>query len=165
MRMIDGIAAELEIEGASTLRVLERVPMDQAGWRPHEKSMTLGQLAWHIALIPSRIVELVDRGSFILENARPAPDVREGSPSEAFGAKLEEIVTFLRQTPDEWAQEPFTFLRGEEVVRSIPRIAAIRSIMMNHSYHHRGQLTVYLRMLDVPLPAVYGTSADEQGRM
>lgn len=163
MTISDQLFAELERESRATRRLLERVPADKLDWRPHEKSTSLGDLAWHIASIPTRIPAMVARGSFDVTQARPAT-----APTGAtdFAAVLDQNVAEAKQIlaglDDEAMKEPFTMTKGDVVLSSFPRVAALRTIMLNHSYHHRGQLTVYLRLLDIPLPATYGSSADER---
>ena len=162
MSITTAILAELDVESASTIKVLERVPREHFEWRPHAKSMALGQLAWHIATIPRTISRLLDAGEFDLAGARPA-----GSPpadADVVGEYKRNLETIRAQVggfDDAAVRQTFTLRRGERLLQTIPKVAVLRNIFMNHSIHHRGQLTVYLRMLDVPLPAIYGTSADE----
>ena len=162
MSIATAILAELEYESAATLKVLERVPREHFDWRPHAKSMTLGTLAWHIASIPRTIGRLLDAGEFDLTKARPA-----GSPASdadltgEYKRNLDAIRAQIGAFDDAAVKQPFTLRRGDQILQTIPRVAVLRNIFMNHTVHHRGQLTVYLRMLDVPLPAIYGTSADE----
>jgi uncharacterized damage-inducible protein DinB len=162
MSLVKPLLAELEFESASTIKMLERVPREQFEWRPHAKSMSLGTLAWHIATIPKTIGRLLGAGEFDVANARPA-----GSPAadadlvDEYKRNLEAIRAQAGALDDDAAKQPFTLRRGDQVLQTIPKIAVLRNIFMNHSIHHRGQLSVYLRMLDVPLPAIYGTSADE----
>lgn len=154
------LIAELERESVATREILSRIPAGQLEWRPHEKSMTLGDLAWHVASIPGVIARRVSDGGFDVGSARPP--VRSGSD---FVGELQRSIDAARAAlgdlSDEAMRETFTMRRGDQVLLSFPRIAAVRSILLNHSYHHRGQLTVYLRLLGIPLPPVYGTSADE----
>ena len=154
--------AELEREGKSTEQILQRVPNDKLDWRPHPKSMTLGELAWHIASIPRIAAGLVENGTFDFANAKPP--VYAGASD--FVGRLRDSIAEARRVveplDDEAIKGPFTMTRGDQVLQTMPKLAVIRAIMLNHSYHHRGQLTVYLRLLDVPLPAIYGTSADEK---
>ena len=160
MSAITALLAELETESRSSIKMLERVPADKLDWQPHAKSMALGQLAWHIATIPMRVGQMLDRGEFDLLNARPP--MRDGAD---FAGEYQRNLAGIREKigtlSEETMREPFTLRRGEQVLFSIPKIAVVRNIFMNHSIHHRGQLSVYLRLLDVPVPAIYGTSADE----
>lgn len=161
MRIADNILNELQHEGHSTVRMLERVPADKLDWRPHPKSMTLGELAYHIAEIPARVTVFLQTGEFDTRNARPAGAVeRDTTAVEVFQRNLEGFRTVLQPMDNEQMMQPFRLLRREKV-QEFSKAAMVRSILLNHSYHHRGQLSVYLRMLDVPLPATYGTSADE----
>ncbi|HEY2323381.1 MAG TPA: DinB family protein, partial [Thermoanaerobaculia bacterium] len=119
-------------------------------------------LAWHIANIPRRISGLIAAGSFDVLKARPGA----AADHHDYVSELKASVEAAKQTIsglDDAAMmaKSFRFMRGTETIRELPVLAAIRSIMLNHTYHHRGQLTVYLRLLDVPVPAMYGSSADE----
>ena len=159
MPIITPILGELDHEARATTRVLERVPADRLDWTPHPKSMSIGKLAWHIATVPQRVEQMLRAGVFDVATARPAD--AQTSFLDAYRDNLAGVRAYLAPLTDEELKEPFTMKRGEQVIMQIPKVAVIRNILMNHSYHHRGQMTVYLRMLDVPVPAVYGTSADE----
>jgi uncharacterized damage-inducible protein DinB len=163
MPLIDPILAELDHESRTTARVLERLPGDRLDWSPHPKSMSLRKLAWHLATIPLRVKMMVSQGTFDLSKAGPAePPADATSIVDGFRANIAEIRAFLATLDDAALKEEFTLTRGGETMMTIPKIAVIRNILLNHSYHHRGQLSVYLRMLDVPLPAIYGPTADER---
>jgi uncharacterized damage-inducible protein DinB len=161
MALIDGMLQELEEEARTTRRVLERVPNDQLAWRPHEKARTLGELALHVAMVPGAVAELVSKspaqvGQFI----DPSPQ----SAAELIPALEQSIATAKRvlgPMDDAALMATWRLMRGERELFAVPRVGVLRSIMLNHWYHHRGQLTVYLRELDVPLPSIYGPSADE----
>lgn len=162
MRIIDPMLGELDHEAKATIRMLERVPGDKLAWTPHPKSMPVGKLAWHIATIPARVAVMLREGVFDLGGARP-PDPPDQVPAivSAFQRHTAEVRVLLEQLDDEAARRPFTMKRGEQVLMQIPTIAMLRNILLNHTYHHRGQLSMYLRLLDIPVPATYGTSADE----
>jgi uncharacterized damage-inducible protein DinB len=161
MPIIDPMLSEVEWESRATTKILERVPAEHFDWKPHEKSMSLGQLAWHIAGIPKRVEDLLRAGKFDVSQARPgAPQATTGLV-ETYHANLASAREYLSALDDASLKETFTMTRGEQVLMNMPKVALIRNVMMNHSYHHRGQLSVYLRLLDVPVPAIYGTSADE----
>lgn len=163
MPIINAVLGELDHEAKTTLRVLERVPGERLSWAPHPKSSSLGRLAWHIATIPATVQALLRAGSFDVAQARPSAVPEDaGAIVAGFRRNVGEARAFLAGLDDDVLREPFTLRRGEQTVMTIPKIAVIRSILMNHTYHHRGQLTVYLRLLDVPVPVVYGTTADEQ---
>jgi uncharacterized damage-inducible protein DinB len=162
MALIDGMLQELEQEAQTTRRVLERVPDNQLAWRPHEKARTLGELALHVATVPGGVAELVAS-----QSPAQAPDFTDPSPrsaSELIPALDQSIATakrLLGGMDDAELMSTWRLMQGEREVFAVPRAALLRSIMLNHWYHHRGQLTVYLRELDVPIPSIYGPSADD----
>jgi uncharacterized damage-inducible protein DinB len=161
--MLEQMLGELRQESATTRRLLERVPDDKLDWRPHPKSMTLGQLALHVANIPGAVTGLVSQDEFDAANANFNPP---GATSlaellTALDASLAGAEAYLTATSNDHAMKTFRLTnRGQEVF-ALPRAGVLRSIMLNHLYHHRGQLTVYLRTLDVQIPVIYGRSADE----
>lgn len=159
MPIITSILGELDHEARTTTRVLERVPRERLDWTPHPRSMSLGTLAWHIATVPGRVEQMLRAGVFDVATARP-PEA-QSSFIEAFHLNLASVRACIEPLTDEALKETFTLTRGEQTIMQLPKIAVIRTILMNHTYHHRGQLSVYLRLLDVPVPAIYGTSADE----
>lgn len=157
------LAAELEKESVATRRILERVPADHLDWQPHAKSMTLGQLAIHLAGLPgafARMGRLDGIDLSTIDFAHRAPQSVDEILS-TLEASLAEAKAFFDGLDDEAADAPWRFTMGEQEVSTISRHELVRSLMFNHSYHHRGQLSVYLRLLDVPVPATYGDSADE----
>lgn len=162
MALIDGLLQELEQEAQTTRRVLERVPNDKLNWRPHPKARTLGELALHIAIVPGGVAEFVASGTRV-----QVPNFADPSPQSAAELipALDDGVTKAKQLlgkmSDAELNETWQMMDGDKVVFAIPRLAMLRSIMLNHWYHHRGQLSVYLRELDVPIPSIYGPSADE----
>lgn len=162
-RMVDSLIAELDQEAGTTRRVLERVPGDKLVWKPHAKSMSLGQLSLHVATIPGAIA------SFLLKDGLDIGGVNFEQPTAKSAAELlpaldtsikaaKEVLTGL---DDQQAMATWKLTRGGKELFGAPRIGVARSIMLNHWYHHRGQLSVYLRLLDVPVPSIYGPSADE----
>lgn len=155
------LVAEIEREGGSTARILDRVPDQEYDWRPHPRSMSLGELAYHIATLPGTVAEVLRSGSFDITGARPGSRGHAESPARTFRRIHAEIVAWLKQQDEEWGRESVSITRGSDPVFSMSRASVIRTIMLNHGYHHRGQLTVYLRLLDIPVPALFGTSADE----
>jgi uncharacterized damage-inducible protein DinB len=161
MAMIDGFLQELEQEAQTTKRVLERVPQAHLGWKPHEKSMTLGQLALHVAMVPGAVAEAAAQSSMqVPQFERPSPkNASELVPT------LEQSVQTARSVlggmDDAAMNATWRVLDGTRELMALPRVAFLRSIMLNHWYHHRGQLSVYLRQLNVPVPSIYGPSADE----
>lgn len=160
--LANAFIGELERESVSTARLLDRVPTDKPDWRPHPKSTSLSALAWHIANIPRRVSGLISAGSFDVQQARPGAAADHHDYVAELKASVEEAKRVISGIDDAAMMgKSFRFRRGDETLRELPVLAAIRSIMLNHIYHHRGQLTVYLRLLDVPVPAMYGTTADE----
>lgn len=161
MSIVESLLQELEQEAATTRRVLARVPGNHLGWKPHDKSMSLGQLALHVATIPGGIAEMSQTSPF------PIPRFTQPSASSA-----EELVPALDQSVARAKQilrgmnnaslsNIWRVVDGDREVLALPVGAVFRSIMLNHWYHHRGQLAVYLRQLGIPVPSIYGPSADE----
>jgi uncharacterized damage-inducible protein DinB len=160
---MEALLNELRQEAEATGRLLERVPEDRLAWKPHPKSMTLGQLALHVATIPGDLCRLVQMEEFDASNANfepPAPESKLAIEA-AMKKSLDDAAEYLGALGTDKAGATWRLtLRGNEVF-AMPRASLLRSLMLNHWYHHRGQLTVYLRLLDVPLPVVYGRTADE----
>jgi uncharacterized damage-inducible protein DinB len=161
MRIAESLIGELEREARSTVRMLERVPADRLEWKPHEKSMSIGQLAWHIATLPrSGVLGLKEKRREV-GLSRPGPRTGDDLVG-TFTTCVAELKAALTATSDETLlTERFSFERNGEKVASFPLIGLIQTVILNHSIHHRGQLSVYLRLLNIPVPAMYGTSADE----
>ena len=161
------ILAELDRELAVTRQVLERIPADKFDYQPHPKSMKLMQLGSHIVnlLLFNKLFVEADQRDFLDPNA-PKPLPTPTSVEELL-TRFDQYSTDLRQalqaSSDEKLGTTFQLKRGDQVLMDRPKGAAIRIMGLNHSIHHRGQLTVYLRLLDIPLPGIYGPSADEQG--
>ncbi|MGI4833576.1 MAG: DinB family protein [Janthinobacterium lividum] len=161
------ILAELDRELAVTRQVLERVPDDKFDYQPHPKSMKLGTLASHIVnlLLFNKLFVEADQRDF-LDQSAPKPPPSPTTTAELL-ARFDQFSADLRQalqaSSDEKLGGSFQLRRGEQVLMDRPKAAAIRIMGLNHSIHHRGQLTVYLRLLDIPLPGIYGPSADEAG--
>jgi uncharacterized damage-inducible protein DinB len=154
---------EFRQELATTRRVLERVPADKLSWKPHEKSMSLGSLAMHIASLPGGIAAITKADAFDVLNSKPSP-ATPASTDEIFSTlerSASGVEAVLQSTPEEAVFAPWRMVRGDKEIFSIPRFVAWRSLLLNHWYHHRGQLSVYLRLLDIHVPSIYGPSADE----
>jgi uncharacterized damage-inducible protein DinB len=152
---------ELEAEAQTTRRVLERVPEDRLGWRAHPTSMSLGQLALHVAQTPGAIAQMAQADAMEVPNFQQGEATSRAELLEAHDQSVAAFGAMLRTMPDDRIMAPWSLSRGGAVVATMPRVALIRSIGMNHVYHHRGQLAMCLRMLDVPVPSVYGPSRDE----
>ena len=162
MRMIDGMLAELEQEGETTRRVLERIPEAHLSWKPHAKSMSLGQLALHVATIPGNVAELAALDTIPEPPAfvqREAGTTAELVPS--LTASIEKARKVLGGFDDSRMTAMWRLQSGGKDILAMPRVAVVRAIMLNHWYHHRGQLLVYLRLLNQSVPSVYGPTADE----
>ena len=161
MTIGEQLARELAREAAATRRVLERVPETKLSWKPHPKSMSLGQLALHIAQLPMGIADLVR------EPVREAPNFTQGEATtvgqvlSTLEESLQRATSALSGWSDEWLNATWRLTSNGQTLFEEPRIETLRTLMLNHWYHHRGQLTVYLRLLGVPLPPVYGPTADE----
>ena len=162
MAMIDGLLAELEQEATTTRRVLERVPQEHLAWKPHPKSMSLGQLALHIAMVPGAVAELA-----AVDTIPEPPDFVQpeaATAAELLPALSESVVKARRALgsfDDARMGAMWRLQSGGRDIIAMPRAAFVRSVMLNHWYHHRGQLLVYLRLLDQSVPSVYGPTADE----
>ncbi len=151
---------ELRQEAATTRRLLERVPEDKLRWKPHPKSMSLGELAMHVAMLPRGIIDLVSTLEVDIPDVPRTEAVAVDELLMTLGNSVELAASRLAQWSDDDLAATWTMLNDGKPVLSIPRMAVLRSLLFNHWYHHRGQLTVYLRLLDVPLPPVYGPTAD-----
>jgi uncharacterized damage-inducible protein DinB len=162
-RTVDPMIAELEQESTATRRMLERVPGDKLGWRPHPRSMTLGQLAWHVAALCGDISNFLELEGFDVNDANfaPAQPRSHAEVMEKFSEAQASARNRLENLSDDRACETWRLTNGDAEIFAIPKIGLARSLMFNHLYHHRGQLSVYLRLLDVPVPVTYGRSADE----
>lgn len=161
MSRIEALLQELEQEAHTTRRVIERVPGDQLAWKPHAKSMSLGQLALHVATVPGTIAEISQKSPYPIG---PFTQPSATSAAELIPA-LEQSVAkarnILRSMDDAALANSWRAVDGDREIMVLPVGAVLRTIMLNHWYHHRGQLSVYLRLLDVPVPVIYGRSADE----
>jgi len=155
------LIAELEQEARTTRRVLERVPGDQLSWRPHPKSMSLGQLALHVATIPSSIAQILTQDTFEAPQFAHAEAASVSELVPALEASVRAAHEFLAGLDEARATAVWKLVKGGHELMAAPRIGVVRMIMLNHWYHHRGQLSVYLRLLNVSLPSIYGPSADE----
>jgi uncharacterized damage-inducible protein DinB len=160
--MVDALLAELEQEAVTTRRVLERIPDEHLAWRPHPKSLSLGQLALHVATVPGTVAELA---ALDVMSEVPSFVQAEAAASSDLVPSLAESVAKARRTlggfDDEKMAAMWRMQVGGREVMSMPRVAFVRAIMLNHWYHHRGQLLVYLRLLGHSVPSVYGPTADE----
>jgi uncharacterized damage-inducible protein DinB len=163
MAIKDAVLPEFDHEMASTRRLLERVPEDRPDWKPHAKSMTLGRLAAHVAEIPGYGLMTLETDGLDFASGKYVPARFESRAQllELFDDFVRRTRAAIAATDDEAFRRPWTLRNGGQVMFTAPRIGTLRTFCMNHLIHHRGQLTVYLRLLDVPLPGLYGPSADE----
>lgn len=161
MAIKDGLLTEFDHEIGTTRKLLERLPDEKLAWKPHAKSMSLGGLGTHVANLPLWAGTILNDASFDLANDTRAPEQtsRAGILS-AFDANAKRARGWMDKTDAEYMGR-WSLLRGGQEVFSLPRIAALRSFVLSHIIHHRGQLSVYLRLNDIPVPAIYGPSADE----
>ena len=166
MALVDALLPEFDHEVASTRRLLARLPDGQLEWRPHPKSMTLGSLATHVSELGYWGQETLNSPAVDLETmTRPAgyvPPATRTAILEVFEQKMAGARAALVGKTDAELMAPWTLRRGAQEFFTMPKASCWRTFVMNHLIHHRGQLTVYLRQLDVPLPSIYGPSADEQ---
>ncbi|MBI3402505.1 MAG: DinB family protein [Acidobacteria bacterium] len=162
MVLKDSLLADFDHEMGATRRLLERVPDDKLSWKPHVKSMTLGALAMHLCSLPQWGTTILNDACFDLLTA---PPTREDATTRAgILAAFDDTVKKTRAAMDKTDAELLSFwtlTRGDQEMFTLPRIAAVRSFMLHHIIHHRGQLSVYLRLNDIPVPAIYGPTADE----
>jgi uncharacterized damage-inducible protein DinB len=161
----DALLPEFDHEMGKTRRLLERVPEADLAWQPHAKSFSLGQLVGHIANLPLWVDPALDLTVFdvseIGDAARPQAPPAIAALLKTFDANVKKARAKIDAQPDGALVAMWTMKQGEHELFTMPRIAVLRSFIMNHLIHHRGQLTVYLRLRDVPLPSIYGPTADE----
>jgi uncharacterized damage-inducible protein DinB len=164
MPLKDALVAELKNEASSTRRILEKLPQEKFAWKPHDKSMTLGRLAAHIAEIPVWVNRTLEASAFDFASASLVRNTYESPAAllQVFEEKQAAAVSTLQNASDEILNEPFVVRRGDQIVFQLPRKVMIRNFAFNHLVHHRGQLSVYLRLLDIAVPGMYGPSADER---
>jgi uncharacterized damage-inducible protein DinB len=165
MAFADALLPEYDHEMQVTRKLLERVPEQDFAWKPHEKSYSLGALAAHLANIPNWVDISLNRDGFDTDAAPPIDRSRFPASRaillETFDKNVADARAKLLAKLDPEFMTPWTFRSGGKVVFTMPKISVLRTFVMNHSIHHRGQLSVYLRLRDVPLPMMYGPTADE----
>ena len=161
MRIVDPILMEMDQEAEITKRLLDIIPEDKLSWRPHAKAKSLGELAMHIAWLQGGVAELTQPDSIELPEFPPDPEATSRKEIlDVFAENLKKAKDIVNATDDAQATALYTITKDGKTIMAAPRIAFWRSILLNHNYHHRGQLSTYLRELDVALPSIYGPSAD-----
>ncbi len=166
MGLGESILAEFAKEAQTTRKMLERLPEGKADWKPHAKSMSLGRLAMHISEIPGFFSGIFDADELVGGKPREPRIAHSSAEAQSvFDASAAKFTEKLRQCSEARLLETWRFKVGDRVALELPRIAAIRALVLSHSIHHRAQLGVYLRLLDVPIPGSYGPSADEKPRI
>jgi len=162
MPITDVILAEMAVEAETTKRLFERIPEDKLSWRPHKKSRSMGQLALHIAQIPAGVCTMAAMDVAEPPSFGEEPEAKSRKElNQAFEQSMSSAKELLSKMDDERMLSPLTIQKNGKTLMTMPRMAFLRSILLNHNYHHRGQLSVYLRLLNVPVPFIYGPSADE----
>lgn len=166
MSLSENLLPEFDHEMANTRKTLERIPDDKFAWKPHEKSMAMGDLGTHLANLLVWVTLTINDDSFDLAPPdapapRATPTQSQQELLEVFDKNLAEARQTLAAASDEELLKPWTLLHGGQQVFSMPKIAVLRSFVMNHTIHHRAQLGVYLRLNDIAVPSIYGPSADE----
>jgi len=165
MSIAQSLLSEYDHEMATTRKMLERFPEDKVEWRPHETSMPMGRLAGHVAEMPEWTIPTLQQDKLEMDPAKYTPNVAK-SRTEVL-KKFDETVKAGRAAiagaSDETMLKPWTFIAGGKPVFTMPKIAVLRSFVMNHMIHHRGQLAAYYRIAGVPVPSIYGPSLDDKG--
>jgi uncharacterized damage-inducible protein DinB len=163
MALIDPVLSELSHEAATTRRLLERVPSQALAWTPHRKSMPLGRLATHIAEIPGWVGSIVEQDEFDIGASGYVPPTLASAEEivAMFDRNVAMATESLKRQADGRLLAAWRLKKNGQLVVEMPRLGMIRAFLMNHLIHHRGQLSVYLRLQDVPLPSIYGPTADQ----
>ena len=167
MNVIDPIISEFSQESATTRKMLERIPEKDFGWKPHEKSMTMCQLASHIVESIGFAEMLLEMDEFDIDPSSFKPWLADNTAEllEQFDKNVAKATELMKKQTDESLMQIWTMKIAGEVAFAIPRMASWRGFIVNHNVHHRGQLSVFLRLRDVPVPPVYGPTADEEVAM
>jgi uncharacterized damage-inducible protein DinB len=168
MRISDALLPEFDQEMANTRKVLERCAEDKFSFKPHEKSWAMGGLATHVATLPSWIIYTIGQDSLDIAPPGAPPFKQDEIKStkellETFNNHVTTARTALSRADDEHLLKPWSLLMTGQTIFTMPRTAVLRTFVMNHMIHHRAQLTVYLRLNNIPVPGLYGPSADETG--
>ncbi len=168
MNLSQSLLPEFDREMANTRRVLERIPEDKLAWKAHEKSNTMGWVGMHLAEIPGWVAVVLQQDSMDVDPPGGQP-YRTPTAStrheilDRFDGNVAAARAAIAAAWDEQFVQPWSLLKGGETIFTLPRVAVLRSFVLNHTIHHRAHLCVYLRLNEVPVPALYGPSGDEQG--
>lgn len=164
MTLNDQLIAEIKAEAATTRKLLERVPVEKNSWKPHEKSMALGNLAAHVAELPGWVTGTLTTEEMDFATREYKPFIAEKNEDlvALFDNKINEAIAALEKASQEEWGKTWTLRKGDHILFTMPKPVVIRTFALSHMYHHRGQLSVYLRLLDIPIPGMYGPSADEK---
>lgn len=163
MTFIEELRAEFDVEMEKTRAILEHVPEGKLDWKAHEKSMTLGRLAGHIAEIPSRVANIVRTEMLVRVPGYTAFSATSHAElMKKFTESVDEARGALAELREDQLSDIWTIKFGDKTILELPKAKSLRTVVMNHLIHHRGQLSVYLRLLDVPVPGMFGPSADEK---
>ena len=168
MAISESLLPEFDHEMTTTRKVLERVPDDKFDWKPHPRSTAMGGLATHVANIPTWTINSMTAESLDLApGGVPMPPIQTAAGRDAVLKFFDENVAKAREVIANAADDaffvPWSLMMNGKTIMTLPRVAVVRSFVLNHLIHHRGQLSVYLRLTDIPVPSIYGPSADEGG--
>ncbi len=168
MRISDAILPEFDHEAGNTRKTLERVPADKFTWKPHAKSFSMGQLAIHLATLADWTKAIINAEEFDLASPEgqnfKMPDLKTPKELvETFDKATAEARAAIAGAENDHLMKNWSLRSGPQIIFTMPRVACIRAFVMSHAIHHRAQLGVYLRLNDIPVPAIYGPSADESG--
>lgn len=168
MSLSASMLPEFDQEMANTRRTLERIPDEKFPWKPHERSLSFMELANHLTRLPAWGASTIRNSSLDLdpeksEFIQPPPEETRDGVLASFDRAVSDFRAALEAASDVDMTQQWTLFKSGETLLSMPRVAVLRGLILNHMVHHRGQLTVYLRLNDIPVPAIYGQSADEQG--
>ncbi|HEY7784132.1 MAG TPA: DinB family protein [Pyrinomonadaceae bacterium] len=166
MAISDSLLPEFDQEMNGTRRTLERVPDDRFAWKPHEKSTAMGGLATHLSNLPTWVIYTLKQDSLDLApGGKPLPQMEVAKSTEdllkTFDENIKNARAAIAEASDEELFKPWSLLQNGQMLLTLPKVAVLRSFVMNHNIHHRAQLGVYLRLNDIPVPSIYGPSADE----
>ena len=165
MTIAESMLPEFDREMGVTRQLLERVPEGKASWKPHQKSFSLGDLSLHVATLPTWAISTLKQTEFDISppggsGFTPPTYQSPAATLKTFDENVKSVRAAIASTSDGEMMVSWTFKNAGQTVFSMPRVAVLRSFVMNHLIHHRGQLSVYLRLQDVPLPPIYGPTAD-----